>query len=81
MEWEEKLLDSIQGYLNGDFSLQSLESWLLAYLQRILDSGDKKAIALANEIDADLVELGEGLIDEIVLREHLQSCISAEASF
>ena len=44
-------------------------------MQRILDSGDKAAIDIANEIDADLVELGEGLIDEVTLREHLQSYV------
>ena len=48
----------------------------MSNMQRILDSGDEKAIAHANEIDADLVELGEGLIDEMALREHLQSLIS-----
>jgi len=48
----------------------------LSNLQRILDSGDEAAIDVANEIDADLVELGEGLIDETTIREHLQSVIS-----
>jgi len=62
--------------LNDRCTLQDLESWVLSNLQRILDSGDEKAIAIANEIDADLVELGEGLIDELTLQKHLQGFIS-----
>lgn len=48
----------------------------MSNLQRILDSGDEAAINIANEIDADLVQLGEGLLNEATLREHLQSLIS-----
>ena len=49
---------------------------MLSNIQRILDSGNEADIEVTNEIDADLVELGEGLIDEATLREHLQSLIS-----
>ena len=73
---DQELLDHIRDYLNDQCTLQDLEVWVLSNLQKILDSGDKATIAIANEIDADLVELGEGLIDELTLREHLQSVIS-----
>lgn len=73
---DRELLYNIERYLNSHCTLQELESWLLSNLQRILDSGDEKAIDVANEIDADLVELGEGLIDETTIRGHLQRFIS-----
>ena len=73
---DRELLDHIRDYLNDHCTLQDLESWLLSNMQRILDSGDEAAIDVANEIDADLVELGEGLLDEVTFREHLQSLSS-----
>lgn len=73
---DQELLEYIRRYLDGYRTLQDLESWVLSNLQRILDSSDEEAINAANEIDADLVELGEGLIDETTIREHLQSLIS-----
>lgn len=52
----------------------------MSNLQAILDSGDEETIRAADQIDADLVELGEGLMDEITLREHLQSYVSLKQS-
>ena len=72
----EQLLTHVEYYLNDDCTLEDLETWLLSNLQAILDSGDEKAIQVANQIDADLVELGEGLIDYETLRGNLQSFIS-----
>jgi hypothetical protein len=73
-----ELLDQIYRYVNGLCTLQELESWLVFGLQRILDSGETEAIELADRIDADLIEIGEGLIEEIALREFLQSYISSK---
>lgn len=70
-----QLLNRIDSYLLLHCTLQDLEAWLLSNLQRILDFGQKTAIDLANEVDADLVELGEGLIDELTFRERLLSYI------
>ena len=67
-----ELLNHIDSYLLGQSTLQHLEEWLLSNLQNILDSADQKAIDLANKIDADLVELAEGLIEESTIREYLQ---------
>lgn len=68
-----ELLNRIDSYLLGKSTLQHLEEWLLSNLQNILDSADQKTIDLANKIDADLVELAEGLIEESTIREYLQS--------
>jgi len=67
-----ELLNHIDSYLLGQSTLQHLEEWLLSNLQNILDSADQKAIDLANKIDADLVELAQGLIEESTIREYLQ---------
>ncbi len=66
-----KLLEKVWLYLNGDRTLEYLETWVLSNLQIILDSGDAEAIEIANKLDADLVELGEGLLAEKTLRNNL----------
>lgn len=71
-----ELLNRVDSYLLGKVSLQHLEEWLLSNLQSILDSGDNKAVDLANKLDADLVEVTEGLIDESAIREYLQRYVS-----
>lgn len=72
-----QLLNYLYRYLSGRCTLQDVEVWLLSNLQGILDSGDEKMTEVANQIDADLVELGENLIDEATLRERLESYIRA----
>lgn len=67
-----EFLNRIDSYLLGEGTLRYLEEWLLSNLQNIIDSADQKAIDLANWIDADLIELSEGLIDEATIREYLQ---------
>jgi hypothetical protein len=59
-----QLLDQIRAYLDGYSTLDDLETWLLSNLGNILASGDKTAEYIANELDADLVWLREGLITE-----------------
>lgn len=66
-----ELLDIVEDYLNGSTALAHLEIWLLGNLQTILDSRDETSIRMANQIDGDLVELGEGLLDNEVFRERL----------
>jgi hypothetical protein len=68
----------MDSYLLAHCTRRDLETWLLSNLQIILDSGEKAAIDLANKVDADLVEFGEGLMDELTLREHLQSYIRVQ---
>lgn len=72
-----QLLNHIDLYLLLRCTVRDVETWLLSNLQEILDSGDSKAIEVANRVDADFVELGEGLIDEATLRERLDSYVRA----
>ena len=66
------LLTNILCYLDGHCSLHKLEVWLLANLQSILDSGDNASIEIANYLDADLIQYGEGLIEEGSVVERLR---------
>jgi hypothetical protein len=68
-----ELLNEIDSYLIGRSSDRYLESWVVANLQRILDSGDSKAIHLANEVDVSFIELGEGIIDWVALNDRFDA--------
>jgi len=70
-----QLLEKVKDYLSFGCSVQDLEAWLVSNLQNILDSRDTKAINLANKLDADLVELHEGLIDNVTFRRRLQDYV------
>ena len=70
-----ELLNSIDSFLLGQSTLEDLENWLVAHLQDILDSGDQRATNIANQVDADLVEYGEGLVNISTLVERLQSYV------
>lgn len=59
-----QLLNQIRLYLDDQVSIADLETWLVAHLNDILSSGDKNAEYIANELNADLVWLQEGLITE-----------------
>jgi hypothetical protein len=67
----------MDSYLLLRSTVRDLETWLMSNLQGILDSGDNEAAELTNRVDADLIELGEGLIDETTLRERLDSYVRA----
>jgi hypothetical protein len=58
----------LKSYLARECSVRELEAWLLVNLQTILDSKDRAAIDLANKVDADLMELSEGLLNEKEVR-------------
>ncbi len=68
-----QIISEAQAYLMGHCSLDDLEDWLLVHLQEILDSGDQKAIQLADNIDAALIQLNEGIIDEATFYDQIQS--------
>lgn len=70
-----ELLEKLRQYLAGKSSDRDLEVWLVAHLQRILDSGDGTAIGLANEIDAAIVEVGEGIIHRATLYSRLYALV------
>lgn len=68
----QQLLTQVRSYLDSALALEDLETWLIQNLQAIIDSGDRVALWVANQIDADLVEFGEGLFGEDILRRRLQ---------
>jgi hypothetical protein len=63
------LLNLVQDYLDGRLTVRHVEVWLTSRLQPIIRAGDPATVQLADSIDADLIEFGEGLIDEDTLRE------------
>jgi len=63
------LLSLIQDYLDGLLTVRDVEMWLASRLQPIIRAGDPATVQLADNIDADLIEFGEGLIDEDTLKE------------
>ena len=67
-----ELLDRTNAVLLNQNTLEELEGWLVSHLQEILDSGDKKAIEIANRVDADLIGYSENLLDFETLYERLQ---------
>ncbi|MFC1987936.1 hypothetical protein ACFLVH_05290 [Chloroflexota bacterium] len=67
-----QLLDRTNAVLLNQNTLEELEGWLVSHLQEILDSGSKKAIEIANRIDADLIGYSEDLLDLSTLYERLQ---------
>jgi hypothetical protein len=71
MSLRSELIDKVENYLTGKSSDRELEGWVVANLQRALDSGDTKALHLVNEIDASFIEVGEGIIS----REDLRNCL------
>ena len=75
--WRERLMAQLERYLNEQCSLEEVDTWVMAHLQAILDSGDPKAIDITNEVDADIIEVGEGLIDDATLRERFQHYLAS----
>jgi hypothetical protein len=69
------LRQALVQYLGREWSTSELEEWLVGNLQDILSSGDRKAIDLANHIDALFVEKSEGLLSEEKFRETVKSLV------
>lgn len=55
---------TLADYADGALDSRGLEDWLVANLQVAIDSEDAEAIAIMGELDAMLISLGEGLVDE-----------------
>ncbi|MCH7846219.1 MAG: aminotransferase class V-fold PLP-dependent enzyme [Acidobacteria bacterium] len=53
------------------------ESWLVANLQWLLDSGDQHAIKLANALDAGLIQLEEQIVDMAEFHATLDALVRA----
>jgi hypothetical protein len=74
-----EVLLRIAAFLDDRLSLTELESWLLGNLQAIHASRDPATIELAHEMDADLVQLGEGLIDLESLRQRWEANLKSHS--
>jgi len=68
----------IDRYLTGQCDRKELERWLVEHLQAILDSGNEQAIKLANQVDAALIEIQEGLLTEEALKRRLAGLLGRE---
>ena len=66
-----ELLDEVRTYLQGNCTEDDLEDWIVGHLQPVLNSGDEVAAEIANEIDVSFVELGENIIDRVILKSRL----------
>jgi len=69
----DELATALSRFLNGVCTLDSFQEYLLSHLQAILDSKDALAIEVANELDADLIQLSERLIDDTAFLNRVQS--------
>jgi len=66
----QELITRLNRYANRELLSADFEDWLVANLQRILDSRDQDVIDLANRLDGLFVEMSEGLITEEQLQEY-----------
>lgn len=69
------LTQALIQYLSRERSASELEEWLVGNLQDILNSGDRKAIEIANQVDALLVEMGERLLNEDQFRKSVYALL------
>ena len=71
----------VKRYLDDQVDADTLDRWVLERLQAILDSGDARAITLANAVDGGLVQLQEGAITKIELYEELRALVDRRPIF
>lgn len=57
-----------------------METWLVSRLHLIVRLDDPLALETANQVDADLIEHGEGLLDESTLQQRWQDYVSHAAA-
>jgi hypothetical protein len=69
------LTQALIQYLSRERSASELEEWLAGNMQDILNSGDHKAIDIANQVDAFLVEMGERLLNEDQFRKSVYALL------
>jgi len=61
---KDQILQIFRDYLSGKMRLSNLEDWILSHIQGILNSGDQEAIAMIDQVDAFLIEIGVGVASE-----------------
>lgn len=71
-----QIFKMVDEYLIGYRTVREIETWLAAQTQLIHKSGEQRAIQLANQLEADLIDLSEGLLDEASIRERWDGYLS-----
>ena len=69
------LTQALIQYLSRERSASELEESLAGNMQDILNSGDRKAIDIANQVDALLVEMDERLLNEDQFRKSVYALL------
>jgi hypothetical protein len=67
------MLRSVEDYLIGAQALRDLSGRLAEQTRAILQSGDERAIELLNQLEADLIDISEGVLTEEAFREQWQA--------
>jgi hypothetical protein len=73
---KEEVLQVFRKYVSGMVRMNDLEDWILSHIQGILNSGNQEAIALIDEVDALLIEIGAGISSEQDLFDTISRFIS-----
>jgi hypothetical protein len=73
----EAILEQVQAYVAGATTLREMEVWLLDRFDAIMEAGDWDAMVLANDLDADLVEVKQGRLSEDALKGSLREKLAA----
>lgn len=71
----DQIISMLTQYRKREISIASLEDWMVSHLQAVLDSGDHGASAIADEVIALIVELGEGIVAEDEIRSRITAII------
>ncbi|MBI2170851.1 MAG: hypothetical protein HYU30_02355 [Chloroflexi bacterium] len=73
----DEILDQVEAYLGGLTTLRELEFWVMDSFDAVMGMGDWDAMVLANDLDADLVEVKQGRLSEDALKDSLREKLSA----
>ena len=74
----DQILEQLKQFEYGLVDEKKLEEWVLSHLQQILDSGENRAIELANDLDALFIQEGEGIISSAEIRQNIAMLFARE---
>lgn len=70
---DKELLKAVDKYLVGAQALRDLAGSVAEVARTVLQSNDQHAIELLNQLEADLVDVSEGLLSEESFREQWEA--------
>ncbi|MBI4202579.1 MAG: hypothetical protein HY532_05645 [Chloroflexi bacterium] len=73
----EQIMVLMEGYLAGDISWQEMEGWFANNIDELMDEGDWEGLVLADQVDADLMEVSKGVLTEEEFRIRVQARMDA----